>query len=744
MWTRSLTRPVSRTVRLSTGNSAGAPGLFRVDAVTSPCRSEDATPGSRAGVRVLVLPGRVGRAGLPGTFWCASPFPPAPLFFRFAWPTLGWGCPFRGPLLALPLFSPLPPPFFFRAPPLCLAFFGFRPRVPQALALCFSFPPPRACGFFSCAPPLSPAFSDSRPRVSRALALCAFCCVGLQLLSSPCSVALFLFPTRLLAAPWWLPPLPFRVSRFSWLPLCARFFFFRPRCHWLSLVSGSGALGLGAVGSFALWASRLSAPRARSPCLCVPPPYWRLSGGCCPPHPTPFCHAVFAVRCSVFFPLFRSVPPLSLPPLSLAFPGLPSRVPRALALCVVCFAGLPCRLAVHSPLFCVSRLAAGCPLVVAAPPPPFASRGFRRCLSVLGFFSFVRPRCLWLSLVSCPVALGLGAVGCLFCLPPASLLSVRSRLVCVSRLAVAALWWLLLPPPTPFCRAVFVARCSVFCFSFFLRSFVPRPRCLHPRYFWLSLVSSPGCPGPWHCVMFVLVGSPAGSLCALASFVFPAWPLAAPWWLLPPPPLNVAVFVAASRSRVFFCAPVPSGLLWFPAPGALGLGAVCCLFCWPPASRLAVRSRLFCGFCPAVGCSVVFAPPPPPAFVSRGFRCFLLVLSFSFFFVVRPRCLWLFLVSGPGCPGPWRCVLFASRAAGCAAPCFVWRHAVWCCGLWCVVWRACVWLGSCAALWWVLLCCFCCALLLCVAVFPAGFFFVVPCLSVVLRAVVVVGEGTPG
>ena len=43
VWTRSLTRPVSRTVRLSTGDSAGAPGLFRVDADTSPCGSEDAT-----------------------------------------------------------------------------------------------------------------------------------------------------------------------------------------------------------------------------------------------------------------------------------------------------------------------------------------------------------------------------------------------------------------------------------------------------------------------------------------------------------------------------------------------------------------------------------------------------------------------------------------------------------------------------------------------------------------------------
>ena len=36
VWTRSLTRPVSRTVGLSTGDSAGAPGLFRVDADTPP------------------------------------------------------------------------------------------------------------------------------------------------------------------------------------------------------------------------------------------------------------------------------------------------------------------------------------------------------------------------------------------------------------------------------------------------------------------------------------------------------------------------------------------------------------------------------------------------------------------------------------------------------------------------------------------------------------------------------------
>ena len=72
VWTRSLTRPVSHTVRLSTGDSAGAPGLFRVDANTAPFGSEDTTPGSRVRVRVLVLSGRVGLAGLPCAFWCAD------------------------------------------------------------------------------------------------------------------------------------------------------------------------------------------------------------------------------------------------------------------------------------------------------------------------------------------------------------------------------------------------------------------------------------------------------------------------------------------------------------------------------------------------------------------------------------------------------------------------------------------------------------------------------------------------
>ena len=137
VWTRSLTRPVSRTVRRWTEAWASAPGLFCVDADTSPCGSEDAGPGSRACVRLLVRPGWVERAGLLGAFWCASPSPLAALSFCFAWPPPGWDYPFLGPLFARP-----PPLCFFffcccfpRAPSVA-CFLWFPAQVPRALALC--------------------------------------------------------------------------------------------------------------------------------------------------------------------------------------------------------------------------------------------------------------------------------------------------------------------------------------------------------------------------------------------------------------------------------------------------------------------------------------------------------------------------------------------------------------------------------------------------------------------------------
>ena len=198
VWTRSLKRPVSRTVCRSTGDSAGAPGLFCVDTDTAPSGSQDATPGSRACVRVLALLVRVRRAGLPGAFWCASPFPLAALPFCFAWP-----------LRFLCFFSSL------SAPPLSLAFFGFQPRVPWALALCFAF-------FFP-----SP-------------------------LGSSCALAFF-FPAWPLAAPWcFVPPpprLPLCLAGFVAAARCLPFFFpaSTPVVFGFLWFPAPGALGLGAV-----------------------------------------------------------------------------------------------------------------------------------------------------------------------------------------------------------------------------------------------------------------------------------------------------------------------------------------------------------------------------------------------------------------------------------------------------------------------------------------------------------------
>ena len=476
---------------------------------------------------------------------------------------------------------------------------------------------------------------------------------------------------------------------------------------------------------------------------------------------------------SSFVSFFRRAPPLSL-----AFFGLRPRVPWALSLCfsvlpppglwfffflcapfvsgflwfpapgalglgAVCclFCWPPASwLSVLSRLVCVSHPAVGCSLVVAAPPPPFRVSWFSSLpFEARFFFSLCASVVSGFRWFPAPGALGLGAVGCFFLL--ASRFSALRALS--PRLCVPPRRWLLSGgccPPHPLSVALFSSLGAPFFVFSFALSF-RAPVVLAPAvsgFLWFPAPDALGLGAV--CCLFWW---PPASRLAVRSRLFCISRLADGCSLVvaAPPPLCVSRFsLLPLGARFFLCAPVVSGFRSFPALAALGLGAVCCLFCWPPASRLAVRCRLFCVSRLAVGCYLVFAVPPPP-FVSRGFRRCLLVLGF--FFVVRPLCLRLFLVSGPGCPGPWRCVLFVPRAAGCGVPCFASSGVVSCgaavCGVFCavpgVVWRACVWLGSCAVLWCVLLCCFCCALLSCVAALSAGFFFVVPCLSVVLRAV---------
>ena len=188
---------------------------------------------------------------------------------------------------------------------------------------------------------------------------------------------------------------------------------------------------------------------------------------------------------------------------------------------------------------------------VFLPPPP-----------ACGFFC-LRPLCLWLSLVSGP-----GCPGPWRCVLFVLLASCFSALRALSpRLCFLAGRWLLpggccRPPPLS-CLAVFVAasRCSVFIFV------------VRPRWLWLLQVSGPGCPWPWRCVLFVLLASRFSTRCVLSSlFCFlPGCGLHRAVCCPPTPPFCVARFSS-------LCAPIFSGFFWFPAPGALGLGAVRCLF----------------------------------------------------------------------------------------------------------------------------------------------------------------------
>ena len=144
VWTRSLTRPVSCTIRLSTGDSAGALWLFRVNADTALFGTEDATPGSRACVLVHALLGQVGRVGLLGAFWCASPFPwPVLVRSLLVQPPPGMGCPVCGCCWGF---------FFSFPPPRCAPFVSCFACFPALGALGFGvmLPPPL---FFICPPP---------------------------------------------------------------------------------------------------------------------------------------------------------------------------------------------------------------------------------------------------------------------------------------------------------------------------------------------------------------------------------------------------------------------------------------------------------------------------------------------------------------------------------------------------------------------------------------------------------------
>ena len=277
------------------------------------------------------------------------------------------------------------------------------------------------------------------------------------------------------------------------------------------------------------------------------------------------------------------------------------------------------------------------------------------------------------------VALAL-CFGC-FSWPPSAWLFVRSRLVCVSRLAVGCS--LVVAPPPPF-------------FFFFFFSCAPplSPAFsgFRPRVPWASAL----------CVV-CFVGLPLlGSPCACPSFVLSAWLLAAPWWSLPPPPLLSRGFRRCRSLLCAVCCVVLCVLGWGPAPR-------CCALC-PP---------VLC--CPVLCCArwvpLLVAPCPLALPVALGpcalRRCVLrcspaLCALCCVCFVVTRWCVLLFaaLLCAVCVPGCWAVRSLSSPL--CALLCFAVlvcsRCAVrvvravagaWCCGVpWCGAGSGGLWLSA--------------------------------------------------
>ena len=311
--------------------------------------------------------GRVGRAGLPGAFWCASPFPLAALSSCFAWPPPGRGCPslFRcccrsslvvflralPPRLCLllgrwPLFggcSPAPLPF-------CVS--RFSSLLPWCFC-CFFFPPsssssvrPRCLWFSLVSGPGCPG-----PRRLRCL-LCLPSVSGLSVrLSLFRAFRLVVGCSRVVAAP---PPLCFAVFSSCRSVLCA------------------------------VWCcASLGAVLRRAAARCVA----RCSAVVC-------CVALVWCRCLLRRALWRCPSPWGPVLCGAVFCGVPPRCVLC-AVCVLSWRGGACCCSPLCLVLCVSRGAVPC--------VPCALRSVRCCA----------PLCWWARVVLfvwCVVLLAPGAL----------------------------------------------------------------------------------------------------------------------------------------------------------------------------------------------------------------------------------------------------------------------------------------------------------------------------------------------
>ena len=434
--------------------------------------------GSAGGGGVRALLGRVGRAGLPGAFWCASPFFLAALSFCFAWPPPGWGCPSlfrcccRSSLvvfLGLPLpgsglvcvsrlavgcllvVAPLPPPTFVSGGvrrsclwPLCFFFF-FTPSSsssvrPRCLRLSLvsgpGCPGPRRLRCFFCWP--SASRLSVRLSLFRAFRLAVGC-------------------SRVVAAP--PPPLcraVFVPAARCCVPCCAVRAWVRCCAALLRVVSPGVVLSCAVLRSFGAAA-----------CCAVPSGAARRPGALCS---AALCFAVFPrAVCSVLCVFCRGVVVravvrrsalccVCLGVLCCAFPvlsvlcGAVLRCAGALALCCSCGACCCWRLVLWCAAVCCA-VSCGVPWCGAGSGGPWLSAGgvFRCRCPCLAAWS-ASPLLVWFAVVPCFPVLCSVVLCCRVVLCCCALLSC-----CGAVGACFALLWAVL-----LCCVVLLVGCAVF------------------------------------------------------------------------------------------------------------------------------------------------------------------------------------------------------------------------------------------------------------------------------------------
>ena len=337
-------------------------------------RSEDATPGSCACLRVCAPLGQVGQAGLPGAFWCASPSPVAGLdaLFVCSAPS-GLGLPCLWLLLGVSVL------FFLVSPPFSPAFFVFRTGVPWALA---------SCGLPACPPLVCLFLFFCRPLVSGVPWFPARGALGLGALWSPSWLpSSFFFPFFSAC----LPPPPFFLFIFAVLLFFLGFLFsgflFR-FCVFFVFCLGVPVLRcLGRFVCSALWGVLVCvAVRVVPPwgpvCACV------VSLGA--PWLCPFCvcyclSCCGVVVCFVFCLVVRGVRVLGLVLAPCCWPLLP--LPGPLLWPVVVFSpAVRCRVALVCRLSCGVLLSA---LYLGGGAVLFRSRWLVLRVAACGFRLFV-------------------------------------------------------------------------------------------------------------------------------------------------------------------------------------------------------------------------------------------------------------------------------------------------------------------------------------------------------------------